>query len=181
MLKSNRMRYFLPFVLLFAVSCSPVRYFVVRHAEKAIVTKDSSGYTPSNPPLSEPGQVRAIVLREELKNEKISHIYSTNYHRTVSTAKPLADLKNIGIELYSPSKDSLDAFITKLKAVKKGTVLVVGHSNTVDDIVNALTGEKKIAGDLSEAIYDNMYILRKRKNKMEFVQTKYGYPSNPEK
>ena len=175
------MRLLLPFVLIVIVSCSSPRYFVVRHGEKAIVTKDSLGFTPSNPPLSEAGQVRAIVLREELKDEKISNIFSTNYHRTMSTARPLADLKNMSIQLYSPSKDSLAAFITKLKAVKKGTVLVVGHSNTVDDIVNALVGETKIPGDLSEAIYDNMYIIRKRKNRMDFVQTKYGYPSNPEK
>lgn len=175
-------RYLLPAMLvLVIVSCSPTRYFVVRHGEKAIITKDSSGFTPSNPPLSEPGQVRAIVLREELKNEHITHIFSTNFHRTVSTAKPLAELKDMSIELYSPSKDSLDAFIAKLKTIKKGTVLVVGHSNTVDDIVNALTGEKKVEGDLSEKTYDNMYIIRKRKNRMDFVQTKYGYPSNPEK
>jgi broad specificity phosphatase PhoE len=145
------------------------------------VNRDSAGFTPANPPLSEPGQVRAIVLREELKNARIGYIFSTNYHRTIATARPLADLENIPIETYSPSKDSLDAFIARIKAIRKKSVLVVGHSNTVDDIVNRLTGVTHIPGDLEDADYDNLYIIRKRKRKMDFSQKEYGYPSNPEK
>ncbi|MEO6613386.1 MAG: histidine phosphatase family protein [Chitinophagaceae bacterium] len=175
------MRYLLLATVVFLVSCGSQRYYVVRHAEKAIVTKDSAGFTTANPPLSEPGQVRAIVLREELKNADVGYIFSTNYNRTMSTAKPLADLKSINIQSYNPSKDSLDAFIARLKAIKKKSVLVVGHSNTVDDIVNKLTGETAIPGDLKDSDYDNMYIIRKRKGRMEFSQKKYGYPSNPEK
>lgn len=175
------MRSLVPLVLILLISCKPAKYVIVRHGEKAIVTKDSSGYTPANPPLSEAGKVRAIVLREELKNDRVSHIFSSNYFRTISTAQPLADQKRMTIELYSPSKDSLDSFLARLRAIKKGTVLVVGHSNTVDDIVNGLTGEKKIAGDLKDSEYDNMYTIRKRKNKMELVASKFGYPSNPEK
>jgi broad specificity phosphatase PhoE len=176
------MRYLLPVLVLLAVSCTSQRYYVIRHAEKAIVTKDSLGFTASNPPLSDPGQVRAFVVRDELKNKHISTIFSTNYHRTIATAKPLATARsNMSIQNYSPSKDSLNAFIERLKAIKKGSVLVVGHSNTVDDIVNSLTGEKNIPGDLKDSEYDNMYIIRRKKDKMEFTQRKYGYPSNPEK
>ncbi len=176
------MRYLLPCLAILMVSCGSQRYYVVRHAEKAIVTKDSSGYTPSNPPLSEAGQVRAIVLREELKKAHIGNIFSTNYHRTITTAKPLSvALGDMPIQLYSPSKDSLDAFIAKLKAIQKKNVLIVGHSNTVDDIVNKLTGQASIPGDLKDSDYDNLYIIRRRKDKMEFSQRKYGYPSNPEK
>ncbi|MEP6699849.1 MAG: histidine phosphatase family protein [Bacteroidota bacterium] len=176
------MRYlFLPLILL-VVSCSPQRYYIVRHGEKAIVTKDSLGFTPANPPLSEPGKVRAFVLRDELKKKNIRNIFSTNYYRTVSTATPLSvALNNMTMQYYSPSKDSLDAFIERLQAVNKGSVLVVGHSNTVDDIVNKLTGEKNVTGDLKDSEYDNMYIITRRKGKMEFSQKKYGYPSNPEK
>jgi len=176
------MRYLLMAFVLFLVSCGSQRYYVVRHAEKAIVTRDSSGYTPSNPPLSEAGQVRAIVLREELKKAHIGSIFSTNYHRTISTAKPLSvELGDLAIQIYSPSKDSLDALMARVKAIRKKSVLIVGHSNTVDDIVNKLTGETNIPGDLNESQYDNLYIIRKKKGKMEFSQRKYGYPSNPEK
>ena len=176
------MRYLLQGLMLLVISCSSQRYYVVRHGEKAIVTKDSLEFTPANPPLSEPGQVRAFVLRDELIKKNIRHIFSTNFHRTISTATPLSEaLNKMAIQNYSPSKDSLDAFIGQLKAIKKGSVLIVGHSNTVDDIVNKLTGEKSIPGDLSDSQYDNMYIIQKKKGKMEFFQKKYGYPSNPEK
>ena len=130
-------------------------------SEKAIVTKDSLNFTAANPPLSEAGQVRAFVLRDELGKKNIENIFSTNYHRTVSTAMPLSDARNnMTIQYYNSSKDSLDSFIEKLKAIRKGNVLVVGHSNTVDDIVNKLTGEKNVAGDLRDSEYDNMYIIR---------------------
>lgn len=176
------MRYLLLVVVVLAVSCSSQRYYIVRHAEKAIVTKDSLNFTAANPPLSEAGQVRAFVLRDELGKKNIENIFSTNYHRTVSTVMPLSDARNnMTIQYYNSSKDSLDSFIEKLKAIRKGNVLVVGHSNTVDDIVNKLTGEKNVAADLRDTEYDNMYIIRKRKDKMEFSQKKYGYPSNPEK
>ena len=176
------MKYLLPVLVLGIVSCSSQRFYIVRHGEKAIVTKDSLAFSTANPPLSEPGQVRAFVLRNELIKKNIRHIFSTNYHRTISTATPLSEaLHKMAIQNYSPSKDSLDAFIGRLKAIKKGSVLIVGHSNTVDDIVNKLTGEKSIPGDLSDSQYDNMYIIQKKKGKMEFSKKKYGYPSNPEK
>jgi broad specificity phosphatase PhoE len=176
------MRYLLTVMVILVVSCGSQRYYVVRHAEKAIVTKDSAGFTASNPPLSEPGQVRAIVLREELKNKHIKHIFSSNYPRTISTAKPLSEMKNdLPIQLYNPSRDSLDAFIGRLKAITKGSVLIVGHSNTIDDVVNRLTGMKHVPADLSESTYDNLYIITRKKDTMLFEQKKYGYPSNPEK
>ncbi len=174
------MRYLL-FVFLIA-SCSSQRYYIVRHAERAVVTKDSLQYTPNDPPLSSAGEVRSFVLREELKNKHIDNIYSTSFHRTIATASPFAIASgNMVIQNYSPSKDSLNAFIERVKAIKKGSVLIVGHSNTVDDIVNTLTGEKNVPADLKEFEYDNLYIIRKKKDKMEFSQKKYGYPSNPER
>jgi len=176
------MRYLLLILVAGAVSCSSQRYYVVRHAEKAIVTKDSLGYTPANPPLSEPGQVRAFVLRDELKNKNVRYIFASNYPRTINTAKPLSAARNnLEIQLYNPSKDSLNAFLDKLKSIKKGSVLVVGHSNTIDDLVNGLTGEKNVPGDLKDSEYDNMYIITRKKDKMIFSQKKYGYPSNPER
>lgn len=174
------MKYLLSCVVVLAVSCSSNRYFVVRHAEKAVVTKDSVGFTPANPPLSEAGKVRAFVLREELKNKQIRNIFSTNFFRTLSTAQPIAEqLGNLSIQVYSPSKDSLNAFIEKV--LKKGNTLIVGHSNTVDDIVNKLAGETKVPADLKDSEYDNLYIITRKGKKMIFFQQKYGYPSAPEK
>ena len=168
-------------VLIFALgSCSANRYYIVRHAEKAVVTKDSVGMMANNPPLSEPGKVRAFVLRDELKDAHIKAIYSTNTIRTATTAQPLSELTGVPVIFYNPSRDSADAFTQKLKA-SKGNVLIVGHSNTVDDIVNRLTGRTDIPADLPDSEYDNLYIVTKKGNKWIFEGKKYGYPSNPEK
>lgn len=175
------MKYLIYLLLIFLGSCSSQRYYVVRHAEKEVVTKDSAMFSATNPPLSNAGQVRAFVLRNELKKKHIGTIYSTNYHRTINTAKPLSEQIGVPVMNYSPSRDSLDNFISKLKNINKKSVLIVGHSNTVDDIVNKLTGGKNVPGDLNDSVYDNLYIITRKKTKFEFSQKKFGYPSNPEK
>jgi len=85
------MRYiFLAFAAL-AFSCSSNRYFIVRHAEKVVLTKDSAGMLVSDPPLAEPGKVRAFVLRNELQDKNIRYIFSTKYLRNISTVQPLRE------------------------------------------------------------------------------------------
>ena len=65
----------------FFLSCTRTVY-IVRHAEK-IASGDSLAKMMANdPPLSEAGKVRAIVLRDELKNKHIAHIYSTKINYT---------------------------------------------------------------------------------------------------
>lgn len=164
--------------LVFIISCASEKYYIVRHAEKEQATGDSVMFTPGDPPLSEAGRVRAIALKDELKNKEISYIFSTNTIRTLATAQPLNELKgDTKIELYN-SKDSLDYFIQKLKAIKKGNCLIVGHSNTVDDIVNKLCGEIKIPKDLPDSEYDNLYIVTRRGSRMKFENKTYGVPTN---
>ena len=174
------MKIYLIVLALFMTGCSTQHYFIVRHAEKAPLNSDSAGMMRNNPPLSEAGKVRAFVLRDELKNEKIAHIFSTNTIRTVSTATPLSELTGVSILYYSPVKDSANAFFEKLRSLK-GNVLVVGHSNTVDDLVNGLTGKTHVAGDLPDSEYDNLFIVIKKGKRWLFQRKKYGYPSNPDK
>jgi len=167
----------LAIVLVILGSCSRTIY-VVRHAEKVLATDTTVKMMANDPPLSEAGKVRAFVLRDELANKRIAHIYSTNTLRTISTAEPLSQEKKIKVELYN-TRDSLNQFIEQLKAMK-GNVLVVGHSNTVDDIVNKLCGETKIPADLKDHEYDDLFIIRYKGKKIIFEKKKYGYPSNPE-
>ena len=169
------MKYLSFAIVLVITACSPNRYFIVRHAEKTVLTKDSAGMMMSNPPLSEAGKVRAFVLRDELSNKHIKHIYSTNTLRTISTAEPLSQQKNIKIEIYS----NADSLVSSLKTIK-GNALIVGHSNTVDDIANKLCGKTAIPGDLKDFEYDNLFILKGKNGNMHFTRKKYGYASNPE-
>ena len=149
----------------FFMSCSQT-YYVVRHAEKAVQSPNMS----SDVQLSDAGKQRAENLKEVLKDKKIGLIYSTNTIRTKSTAGPTASLFSLPINEYAPRPDS--AFIILLKSKKQNT-LVVGHSNTVDDIVNMLCGEKKVAGDLTDAEYDNLYVIKRKGKNFVFKNEKY--------
>ena len=155
------------------VSCSR-KVYVVRHAEKVTSTDTAAKMMTNDLPLSEAGKVRAIVLRDELKNKHIRYIYSTNTIRTMATVAPLSESLKLNIDLYR----DIDSLIGQIKSTK-GNVVVVGHSNTVDDIVNKLCGQAKIAGDLKDAEYDNLFIVKLRGKKRIFERHKYGYASNP--
>ncbi len=173
LLKTMCMRflYFIVFACIFS-SCSSVKYFIVRHAEKGVVAPGGN-MNASDPPLSQAGKVRAIELREELKDDNIRYIYSTNFIRTISTAQPLNELRGaIEIELYDRKQP--DSLIKKLRGINKGNVLVVGHSNTVDDIVNKLVGTVHVTGDLKDSEYDNLYIVIRRGKTYAFTQKNYG-------
>ena len=60
------MKYILISIVLGLSACSSGKYYIVRHAEKAVVTKDTVGMMASNPPLSEPGKVRAFCYNEQV-------------------------------------------------------------------------------------------------------------------
>lgn len=165
-------------LLFFAASCGNTIY-VVRHAEKATGIDPETMQTIKDPPLSLEGQERALALKQLLGSKNIKHIYSTNTLRTISTARPLKELYlGMNIQLYSPKPDSTDAFIQKVKKIKKGDVLIVGHSNTVDDLANKLAGTTVVPGDLKDSEYDNLFILKRKGNSYKFRRDKYGKPSN---
>jgi len=163
------MRFILTFAFLqfLLVSCNRNTFYIVRHAEKAAAAPNMS----SDVPLSETGEQRAIALKNVLAKEKIISIFSTQTIRTTSTAKPLAELKGITVQLYSP-RDTVDRFISRLKSIKKGSVLIVGHSNTVDDLVNKMMGQNLLT-DLPETEFDNLFIVKRKGKKYLFERKKY--------
>jgi phosphohistidine phosphatase SixA len=158
---------------LLLTACSRT-YYVVRHAEKAAPGPNMS----SDVPLTPAGEQRALALRDSLLNKKIGHIFSTNTVRTKSTAAPLATALQLPTTLYEPKPDS--SFIRMLGKLKKNT-LIVGHSNTVDDIVNGLCLNNKIIVDLNDTEYDKLYIVRLTRKwwgkYYNLKETKYGMPS----
>lgn len=177
LLKNIGMRILLLSISVLLFSCSNTIY-IVRHAEKAPVEAGATQMMASDPPLSDAGRIRAIALRDRLKGEGIRYIFSTNTKRTLSTAQPLNELRsNTRVEIYSSKKDSADAFIEKLKLIKKGNVLVVGHSNTVDDLANKLCGTTVVPGDLKDSEYDNLFIIKRKGNSYVFKNDKYGAKS----
>jgi broad specificity phosphatase PhoE len=145
-------------------------FYIVRHAEKSTQEAGMS----SDVTLSEAGEARAEALKQFLADKNIGFIYSTKTIRTQSTAKPTATQFGVTVETYGPRPDS--AFIQLLNSKDKNT-LVVGHSNTIDDVVNMLCGKSLVEGDLPETEYDNLFIIEKQGNIYSFTKIKFGKPS----
>ena len=140
---------------LFFASCGTTTYYVVRHAEKAVPTANMT----SDVPLSEEGRQRAYLLSAALHNKNIRHIFSTQTKRTSETAQHLSGVLGINIQYYNAA-DSLQ-FINRVNGLK-GNVLIVGHSNTVDDLVNLLT-KQHLLRDLPDTAYGDLFIIKKGK------------------
>ncbi len=145
-------------------SCTST-FYIVRHAEK----ETAASGTSTDVPLSAAGAERAEALKELLKDKKIMRIYSTNYLRTKNTAAPLSTQLGIPVVVYNPS-DS--AFIPSVRELK-GNTLIVGHSNTVDDIINALTQTRQMS-DLPDTQYGDLFILKRKGGKWTFERSLFG-------
>jgi broad specificity phosphatase PhoE len=161
------MRYLLLFLILLGFSCTPHYLYIVRHAEKDTAPS-------KDPALSKAGLERADILRDFMKTRKIDIVYSTSTQRATQTAKPTADFFHLPIKNYTPTPDSL--FYKRL-ATRKKNILIVAHSNTVDDLVNTFSGARLVPHDLPETQYDNLFIIRKKGSKATLTQLKYGSPT----
>ena len=115
----KKLSLFLVFISGFAFADTHI--YLVRHAEKIV----SEGV--NDPELTPIGLFRADNIAKQLSSVGVTQIFSTEYKRTMQTAKPLADYQSIKITPYDAS--DLEAFAEQLKQIQ-GTVLVVGHSNT---------------------------------------------------
>ena len=145
------------------VAVSQEAVFVVRHAERADASADSL--------LSAVGEGRAMRLRELLRDAGITQVYTTNLRRTVQTAAPLAAALRL-TPTALPVND-LDGLFTRLdRAALHDRVLVVGHSNTVPQILQRLGVAAPVT--IGDAEYDNLFIAIPQKGSSAlFVRLKY--------
>lgn len=106
-------------------------FVLVRHAEKA-------SDDPKDPSLTEAGRKRADRLASRLAREPVVAVYATPFRRTQATAAPTAREHGLGVTTYDAATppDQLARHLRARHAA--GTVLVVGHSNTVPAIAEAL-------------------------------------------
>ncbi len=137
--------------------------YLVRHAEKA----DSS----SNPPLSAAGQVRAQELARVLRDEGIDAVFVTEFTRTQQTGAPLAASIGVTPQQY-PASDTQGLVDTILADHVGDRVLVVGHSNTVDDIALVL-GANGLS-DLEESQFDRLFVINRIDGLVNLNRLRYG-------
>jgi broad specificity phosphatase PhoE len=126
--------------------------YVVRHAEKDT--------TPglADPPLTPAGQLRALALRDTLRKMPLDVVFSTATTRTRATAEPLATQKGQQIMPYDAKQ--LPLLAARIRRDYRGrTVLVVGHSNTILETVEAL-GAARPVPTVGDNEYD--YLLEVR-------------------
>ena len=130
----------IPALFLFALAaCFPVApqeppgpsFYVMRHL-----------HTPqgvTDPELTAEGQRHAAMLPGFFQGDRPSAIYVSNTRRSQQTAAPLAQALGITPKIYDPA--NTPALLQRVTA-ERGTVLIVGHSNTVPDIVQQLGGTR---------------------------------------
>ena len=136
-------------VVLVANTCdaAPGAIILVRHAEKAA--------TGSDPGLTEMGKERAKALARMLLNAEITAVFTSRAKRTKDTAGFSAKLAKV-----TPSEligDDARAHAKRILAANGKAVLVVGHSNTIPEIIQALGGPADISID--DAEFDRIFIL----------------------
>ena len=141
-----------------AAACSTARpvvdqsatttFFVVRHAEKGTDDK-------KDPSLSDIGLLRAGRLAARLVDAPLVAAYATGYRRTQQTAGPAAKGHGIVVTVYDAQLPATVLVSQLRKAHTHGTVLVVGHSNTVPEIVAALSGT--VVPAMADDEFDRLY------------------------
>ncbi|WP_046757216.1 SixA phosphatase family protein [Kordia jejudonensis] len=125
-------------------------YYLIRHAEK-----NRSDKSNKDPELTKDGHNRAAYWADVFKNVKFDAVYSTEYNRTIQTAKPTADANELEIKSYHPFRLDLPKF---LKDTAGKTVLIVGHSNTTPAITNRLLS-KEMFESIDDSNNGNVYIV----------------------
>lgn len=145
--------------------------YLVRHAEKVISNSN-------DPQLTQAGIVRAENLKDILLSKKITQIYSTDFKRTISTAKPLSDVIKVPIQIYS--NDSSGLMLKHIIKSNKNT-LIIAHSNTLLPLLDSINLRHN-KNTIPDNEYDNLFIITVEKGKaVHLEEIKYGSLSLPNK
>jgi broad specificity phosphatase PhoE len=127
--------------------------YVIRHLQK------ESG---ADPALTAEGRAGASALAELLADKGVTAIYATETRRAMETAAPLAARVGIAITPYDPGDP---AVLAKVAAGVKGAILVVGHSNTVPQLVASFGGAEPAA--IADDEFGTLYIIHAGSDRVE--------------
>jgi broad specificity phosphatase PhoE len=148
--------------------------FVVRHAERVPApagqpAAPAHGMLGEDPPLSAAGEQRAARLATMLASAGIRHVFTSEYKRTRQTAAPLAEKLKL-TPVMAAAKDP-DPLIAEVRRAQ-GNVLIVGHSNTVPELLKKLGVAEPIA--IGDNDYDDLFIvIRSGSGEVSLVKLKY--------
>jgi broad specificity phosphatase PhoE len=108
----------------------------------------------TDPDLSSAGRARADALARILKDSGITAIFTTEFKRTQETAAPTATSARVTPTLIA-AKDTA-ALVAKLHELN-GNALVVGHGDTIPNLIKALGINTAI--NISDTDYSELLIV----------------------
>jgi broad specificity phosphatase PhoE len=138
---------------------------LIRHAERGAGT---------DPALTAAGQARATLLAGMLQDANLRAVFVTDTLRSRQTGTPAAQGAGLQPSLYDATDAT--ALATTIRANHPGrTVLVVAHSNTVDDIAAAL-GVADV-GELTDTQFDRLFVIMRSWCGSRLLRLRYGPPT----
>jgi phosphohistidine phosphatase SixA len=154
----------------------PITVFLIRHAEREDEPRQ-------DPPLKKEGVARSQELARLLNGANIKAIFTSQFARTKQTAQPLASKMGLTVTSFTlksnPSNPRLIAAESTKevadKILERGgeSVLVIGHSNSIPDVIKMLGGDT--VPSIDERKFDDLFIVTVyAKGKATVVQLKYG-------
>jgi broad specificity phosphatase PhoE len=136
-------------------SATTTTIVLIRHAEKQVGAI-------SDAPLSPQGEIRASRLAQMFGDSesfgRIGRIYVTDTRRTQQTAAGLAQRLGLKAEIIEAKADSRDLARRVLRENRGGRALVVGHSNTVPEIVAAIARVEEVP-PIGDEEFDTVYVV----------------------
>lgn len=142
------------------------KIFIVRHAEKK---------AGNDPLLTEAGNRRAGDLMRKLQHEGIKKIYVSRFRRTQNTGDSMRIQLKIDTVHYTADTlcDELVNTIMQHRDFGK-TILIIGHSNTIPQIIRKLGVADHPFGDIPDNEFDNLFLITYKKGKARLTKMKYG-------
>jgi broad specificity phosphatase PhoE len=138
---------------------------LIRHAERG---------AGADPALTAAGQARANLLAQMLQDANLSAVFVTDTLRSRQTGTPAAQGAGLQPTLYDANDAA--ALAATIRAGHGGrTVLVVAHSNTVDDIAAAL-GAAGVT-ELTDTQFDRMFVIMRTWCGTRLLRLRYGTPT----
>jgi broad specificity phosphatase PhoE len=136
-------------------SATTTTIVLVRHAEKQLGTITDA-------PLSPQGELRATRLAQMFGDAetfgRVRRIYVTNTRRAQQTVAETAQRLGITPVVVESRSSSEDLARRVLLENRGGLALIVGHSNTVPELVAALAHVDKVP-PIGEEEFDTMYVV----------------------
>lgn len=158
------------------VDAGPLTIYVVRHAEREEDGSDDPGLSPA-------GHARARALADSLAGSDIDAVYVTQLRRTGDTAGPLVTRQQPRVHTWPVARGQVEQHVDSLADAVCNqhagqTLLIIGHSNTVTQIVTAISGRS--VAQITECEYDHLYQVRLIPgDSAQILEARYGEPDRP--